>query len=275
MSTDTANPKDLLGVLKPALHLVPPALKIWVARAMENGARKYGPYNWRDKKVKMTIYISAAMRHLEQLLDGEDLADDSQIHHAAHAAACCGIILDALECKCLIDDRPLKGCASKLIARFTQSSAPALSAPLVPPVPLKDPKKKYIYVAGPMRGIKDFNFPAFYAAEDILVGLGYKVFNPARRDESKYGQGKLKTETGDENEVAATAGFSLREALGADCQWITEFADAICLLPGWEASKGANAEVALATALNLEVITLCSILHDVHCKLDCGEQNPV
>jgi hypothetical protein len=270
----TANPKDLLGVLKPSLHLVPPALKIWVARAMENGAKKYGPYNWRDKKVKMTVYIASAMRHLEQLLDGEDLAEDSEVHHAAHTAACCGIILDALECKCLIDDRPLKGCASELITRFTRSSAPALS---VPPVPLKDPKKKYIYVAGPMRGIKDFNFPAFYRAESTLVSLGYEVFNPARRDESKYGQGKLKSETGDENEIAATAGFNLREALGADCQWITEFADAICLLPGWEASKGANAEVALARALNLEVIlwdTLCSI-HDVNCKLDCGEQNPV
>ena len=119
MNPDTTNPKDRLGVAKPQLDLVPPALKIHVAKAMENGAKKYGPYNWRDKKVRMTVYIAAAMRHLESLLDGEDLAADSGVHHAAHAAACCGIILDAMECKYLIDDRPPKGCAADLIARLT------------------------------------------------------------------------------------------------------------------------------------------------------------
>ena len=53
MKIDTLNPKDLLGASKPQLHLVPPALTIWVAKAMENGAMKFGPYNWRDKKVRM------------------------------------------------------------------------------------------------------------------------------------------------------------------------------------------------------------------------------
>lgn len=122
MNPDTTNPKAPLGAAKPQLHLVPPALTIWVAKAMENGATKYGPYNWRDKKVRMTIYVSAAMRHLLALLDGEDFAADSGVHHAAHAAACLGIILDAKECNCLIDDRPRKGAASKMIARMTVKS---------------------------------------------------------------------------------------------------------------------------------------------------------
>lgn len=125
MNTDSTNPKDLIGQTKPQLHLVPPALTIHAAKAMENGAKKFGPYNWREKKVRMTVYISAAMRHLNSLLDGEDFASDSGVHHAAHAAACCGIILDALECKCLLDDRPLKGCAADLIARLTVTATPA------------------------------------------------------------------------------------------------------------------------------------------------------
>jgi dATP/dGTP diphosphohydrolase len=119
MNTDSQNPKDLLGATKPSLHLVPPAALIHMAKAMEFGASKYGPYNWRDKKVHMTVYIAAAMRHLMSLLDGENVAQDSGVHHGAHAAACMGIILDALECNCLVDDRPKAGCAAALIDRLT------------------------------------------------------------------------------------------------------------------------------------------------------------
>lgn len=120
VAPDTTNPKDLLGIKKPQLNLVPPALTIHVARAMENGAVKFGPFNWRDKKVKGTIYIAAALRHLLQYLDGEDCASDSQVHHLAHAAACLGIVLDAESCGCLIDDRPPKGPAAGLISKFTK-----------------------------------------------------------------------------------------------------------------------------------------------------------
>ena len=51
-------------------------------------------------------------------------------------------------------------------------------------------------------------------------------------------------------------GFSLREALAADTQYIALVADAIALLPGWEKSAGANAEMALAHALGLTKIIL-------------------
>lgn len=118
--TDSTNPKDLVGVKKPQLHLVPPALTIHVATAMENGAQKYGPYNWRSKKVRGTVYIAAAMRHLAQYLDGEEVAPDSGVHHLAHAAACLGIILDARETGALLDDRPTPGAASRLISKLTK-----------------------------------------------------------------------------------------------------------------------------------------------------------
>jgi hypothetical protein len=243
MTTDTTNPKDRVGVTKPQLNLVPSSLIIHVAKAMENGAAKYGPYNWRDKKVRATIYIAAAQRHLLSLLDGEDFAQDSGVHHAAHAAACMGIILDARECDCLIDDRPTKGTAAPLIERLTAKK----------PLAAKIPAKKKIYIAGPMRGIKEFNFPAFYAAEEKLRALGYETFNPARRDEEKYGSGVRNSERGLLSDITST-GLDLREALGADTAWISKEADAICMLPNWEYSKGARAENALANALGLEVI---------------------
>lgn len=117
---DETNPKDRLGVLKPQLHLVPPASILYEALAMEDGANKYGPYNWRQKKVRLSIYISACKRHLDEYWDGENEARDSKKPHLAHAKACLGIIIDALETGNLIDDRPTKGSMSDLIERFTK-----------------------------------------------------------------------------------------------------------------------------------------------------------
>jgi len=114
-----------------------------------------------------------------------------------------------------------------------------------------------IYLAGPMRGIPEFNFPAFYAAAAVLREQGHSVFNPAERDNEKHGTDISKgNATGDEAVAAAQHGFNLREALGADLEFICREADAIALLPGWEASKGANAEKATAVALGLEIVYL-------------------
>jgi len=112
------NPKDLLGIKKVQLNLVPPSSIIYQALAMEDGAKKYGPYNWRENKVIASIYVAGAMRHLQQWYDGEELASDSQKPHLAHALACLGIIVDAKETGNLVDDRPLPGAASALIARL-------------------------------------------------------------------------------------------------------------------------------------------------------------
>jgi hypothetical protein len=113
------NPKDLLGMTKPPLTLVPAALPIITSIVMKLGAKKYGPYNWREKKVRRTVYIEAAMRHLLSALDGEDADPESGMPHEAHAAACMGIILDALVTVNLVDDRPTPGAAAKLIAILT------------------------------------------------------------------------------------------------------------------------------------------------------------
>lgn len=110
-----------------------------------------------------------------------------------------------------------------------------------------------IYVAGPMRGYKDFNFPAFYDAAAWLRAKGHTVFNPAESDHETYGQDVNKSETGDIKEAVSQSGFSLREALARDAKFITEEADALYMLAGWEKSTGARAEWTLATALGLLV----------------------
>jgi hypothetical protein len=90
---------------------------------MMDGAKKYGPYNWRDNPVLYRVYIAAAIRHLYQLLDGEDFDPISGVHHVGHARACLGILADANETGNLVDDRPTKGASGEMIRRFgdTQS----------------------------------------------------------------------------------------------------------------------------------------------------------
>ena len=114
-----------------------------------------------------------------------------------------------------------------------------------------------IYVAGPMRGIPEFNYPAFHAATAELRAAGHEVFNPAERDIAVHGidisQGN---ETGCNEQAAREHGFDLRTALHDDLVFITKHADAIALLPGWENSKGTQAELATAHAIGLIVFEI-------------------
>lgn len=117
---DETNPKDRIGAKKPRLSLVPPAGLVYAALAMANGADKYGPYNWREKKVQAMIYLEAAQRHLLSWQDGEENATDSGVPHLGHALACILILIDALETKNLIDNRPKNGVMAQIIERFTK-----------------------------------------------------------------------------------------------------------------------------------------------------------
>lgn len=114
-----------------------------------------------------------------------------------------------------------------------------------------------LYLAGPMRGYPEFNFPAFHTAAAQLRALGHFVFSPAESDNERHGKDISKgNQTGDETIAAKEHGFNLREALAIDLEFICKHAEGIALLPGWEKSKGANAEYATAQALGLSVIFL-------------------
>jgi hypothetical protein len=107
------------------------------------------------------------------------------------------------------------------------------------------------YLAGAMRGYKDFNFPAFHKAAAMLRAEGHEVFSPADNDISKHGEDLFKSADGSEAEIKSK-GFSKRRAFYDDTRYICLEAEAIALLPGWENSAGAQAEWALAKALGLE-----------------------
>ena len=79
-----------------------------------------------------------------------------------------------------------------------------------------------LYLAGPMRGMPFFNFPAFKDAAAQLRAKGHYVFNPAERDEEIHGDAMAAgNEAGCEAKAAIEHGFSLRRAMGEDLAFIT------------------------------------------------------
>jgi uncharacterized protein DUF4406 len=99
---------------------------------------------------------------------------------------------------------------------------------------------KRIYIAGPMRGYDNYNFPAFFAAEEHFGELGYLVLNPARMD-MESGQ-----------PVSMVTLHDRRSVVRRDLNAILD-ADEIALLYGWQGSDGATAERRVARWLKLPV----------------------
>lgn len=115
-----------------------------------------------------------------------------------------------------------------------------------------------VYLAGPMRGIPHFNFPAFHAAAKQLRAQRYIVFSPAERDIERHNGVDISHDNADGSDTLAAEkhGFDLRTVLSEDLMYICKEADAIALLPGWEKSAGVGAELATARALGLKIILL-------------------
>ena len=91
-----------------------------------------------------------------------------------------------------------------------------------------------LYICGPMTGKENWNHDMFHKVTQEFRAVNFQVCNPAEffdgdttRDRKDY----------------------MREAF----KYIHE-ADTIVLLPGWEESKGARVEAAMATELDLTIV---------------------
>ena len=118
MDNSRTNPKDILATRKVALGLLPAAGRIYGALACAEGAKKYGPYNWRDKSVLISVYLDAIERHLLAIRDGEWKDPKSDIPHLGHIIAGAAIVLDANAVGKLVNDLPPKGMASELLEKY-------------------------------------------------------------------------------------------------------------------------------------------------------------
>lgn len=90
----------------------------------------------------------------------------------------------------------------------------------------------HVYVAGPMTGIPDFNFPAFNVEAAKLREVGFQVENPA--------------------EHGIWEGAEWQDYLRYDLTRLA-LCDQIHLLPDWSKSKGACLELHIANALGMLV----------------------
>lgn len=92
-----------------------------------------------------------------------------------------------------------------------------------------------LYVAGPMTGYPDQNYPAFHDAGARLTVAGYTVLNPVDNEAENPHPGTVQP-------WPWYMRRALRQVLAAD---------AVAVLPGWDASRGANLEVSVAQQLGM------------------------
>lgn len=125
------NPKDLVGQQKLGLFNVPLGPLYELAGAHDDGAEKYGAFNWRDYPVLASVYANAAKRHIDKWLQGEERAGDSGVHHLGHAMACMAILLDSQQHDTLKDDRvPSKVSLETILARIKEDRDAAKAKPV-------------------------------------------------------------------------------------------------------------------------------------------------
>lgn len=97
-----------------------------------------------------------------------------------------------------------------------------------------NPEIKKVYLAGPMTGYEEYNYPAFEAAEKGLRALGYEVVSP-REISLAHGS----------NDWAFCLKEDIRELVHCN---------AIVTLEGWVQSKGATLECYIAWRLKIPIL---------------------
>lgn len=104
-----SNPKDNVGSRKWRQFSTMPIRVLWeVAVGMMEGAMKYGRHNYRHTGVRATVYSDAAVGHIMQWQEGEDIDADSGLSHITKAICSLMVLRDGMLEGNFQDDRPMK-----------------------------------------------------------------------------------------------------------------------------------------------------------------------
>lgn len=102
-----------------------------------------------------------------------------------------------------------------------------------------------------MRGIPNFNFPAFDAARDKLIADGWDVISPADIDRLHEGWGEFPPP-----EIEGDLNRFIRRDIEVIFNLDPDADDAIIVLPGFERSRGVAVELSVALFCGLDIIRL-------------------
>lgn len=96
-----------------------------------------------------------------------------------------------------------------------------------------------LYVSGPMTGYTDFNYPAFHEEKELLEARGYEVISPA--------------------DLPLRSDWDWIPYILADIQSVFAV-DGIATLFGYESSRGARIECAIAACQKIPIDTVAGWL---------------
>ena len=248
------------GDLKPRPDLISPHAQLREGMIHTLGSQKYAIRNW-EQGLPISECLASAQRHIEQYKRGDTNED-----HIAQARWNLGAIIHFEEeikagrMDPAIDDMPkyakplqMDVQESREFMRTYVGDEPPKITRNGQSVQLQR-KPPTFYVAGPMRGYKDFNFPAFDEAAERGRRMGYNIISPADLDR-KNGIDPLNKPGSGEAAEGHIENIIQRD-IDAIMSLQPERGDGIAVLAGWTGSTGASAEVALARWLGLRVVTV-------------------
>lgn len=89
---------------KPRMDLIDSGALVELAKVLEFGARKYAENNWR-KGIKLSRLTAASMRHLTEIMDGQNLDEETGLQHAGHLMCCAMFLVWTIKNRPDMDDR--------------------------------------------------------------------------------------------------------------------------------------------------------------------------
>ena len=90
---------------KPMMYLLPPSALEAEARVWTFGMKKYDAFNW-TKGLKYSRIISAMLRHILEIMKGNDVDIESGELHAAHVRCCAAMLIEfTMSNRVELDDR--------------------------------------------------------------------------------------------------------------------------------------------------------------------------
>lgn len=106
LNSKPTNPKDVIGIRKVPMSVVPAGVLLELGLAMLEGTGKYGRHNYRAAGVRSSVYYDAGMGHMMDWWEGDDIDADSGLSHVIKAIASLVVLRDAMLQGMLTDDRP-------------------------------------------------------------------------------------------------------------------------------------------------------------------------